>query len=132
MSETQNTTTAEVEVNDGMEIYHQNYNLDQKDNLDQIPEEAGIFGVFSLVRDTPSNCRIVKSSENLRQSVRLLFENAEDTGVRKFMQGPWIKYLKYQSLDSENEQIDELFNQWTEQFEPKVDEEGEYPGYYEY
>ena len=108
MNETQKTTQIEREGEEGMEIYHRDYNLDQEDNLDQIPDTQGVLGIFSLIRNDPSNCRLIKTSGNLRETVKSLFENADNIGVKKFMQGPWIKFLKYLIIDSEKGDKNEI------------------------
>ncbi len=116
-----------------LEVFHKAYNLDKKDNLTELPTEKAIFGIFAIVNEEPINCRYIGETENLQQSIRDLFENPQSEGMKKFMQGPWIQMLVYELLpDSGSEDRKKLVEEWTQKHEPKIDEEGEYPGYYDY
>ena len=87
-----------------MEVYHKEYNIDDKDNINELPEEPAVFGIFSIIHEVPVHCRYVGSTDNLRKSVREVFENPDSEGLKK-----------------EEERIKE--------YEPQVTEEGEYPEY---
>lgn len=109
-----------------LEIFHKDYNLDKKDNLDTLPEDGAVFGIFGIIHEKPVNCRYVGEAANLRKAVKELFENPGDEGFGKFMQGPWIQMLVYELTPSEEERA-EAVKQWTEKHSPKCDELGEYP-----
>jgi hypothetical protein len=116
-----------------LEIWHKNYNLAQKHNLNEIPAEKAVFGIFGIVNDEPLNCRYVSETENLQDAVIRLFENPEGQGMKKFMQGPWIQMLQFELMpQSSKEERKRATDEWIQKFQPKINEEGEYPGYYEY
>lgn len=112
------------------EIFHKDYNLDKKDNLDTIPEEAAVFAVCAIIHEKPVHCRFVGEAENLRLKVKELFEKAGDVseGFAKFMQGPWIQMLVYEAMPgSSQEDRAKKVEEWTKEHDPKCDEKGEYP-----
>lgn len=114
------------------EIWHRAYNLKGKDNLDEIPAEKAVFGIFGIVDEAPVNCRYVGETDNLREAVRMLFEKPEGTGLMKFMQGPWIKMLVFEvtsGASSDEKQL--VLKEWQDRYHPQIDDEGEYPGYYD-
>jgi hypothetical protein len=108
--------------------YHKDYNLDKKDNLDSLPEDAAVFGLFAIIHEKPVNCRFVGESDNLRKKVKELYENPGDEGFAKFMQGPWIQMLVYQSMPgASEEERKKAVEDWQKEHDPKCDENGEYP-----
>jgi hypothetical protein len=114
------------------EIWHREYNLDKKDNLLHLPQEKAVFGVFAIINEQPANCRYIGETDNLQFTIRQLFEEPEGPGLKKFFQGPWIKILQYDLVpDASKDERDKLVKEWTESCQPKIDEEGEYPGYYD-
>jgi hypothetical protein len=113
-----------------MEVYHKDYNIDNKDNLGQLPEEHAVFGIFAIIHEVPVHCRYVGSTDNLRKSVGNLFENPGSEGLKKFLQSPWIQMLCYELLpQSSEEERKQKEEEWLRDYEPKVTEEGEYPEY---
>jgi hypothetical protein len=115
-----------------LELWHKAYNLDKKDNLHDLPSQKAVFGIFAIVDDQPSNCRYVGQTEDLQQAVKTLFEKPEGTAMKNFMQGPWIQMIQYTLMpDSYLEERQEVVRDWERQFEPKIGEEGDYPGYYD-
>lgn len=113
-----------------MEVYHKDYNIDKKDNLDELPEEPAVFGIFGIIHETPVHSRYVGSTDNLRRSVRDVFEKPESEGLKKFMQSPWIQMLCYELLpNATEEERKQVEDEWIREFDPKVTEEGEYPEY---
>lgn len=116
-----------------LEVFHKDYNLDKKDNLSELPESKAVFGVFAIVNEEPINCRYISETDNLLKSVKDLFENPPSEGLKKFMQGPWIQMLVYELIhDSTKEEREQIVEEWNKKYDPKIDEEGEYPGYYDY
>lgn len=107
-------------------VCHKNYNLDKKDNLDSLPTQAAVFGVFAIIHEKPVHCRFVGETSNLQQTVRDLFEKPEGEGMKKFMQGPWYKMVNYELIDSEEDRK-KAVEAWTKEYSPKIDEKGEYP-----
>lgn len=113
-----------------MEVYHKDYNIDKKENLNELPEEPAVFGIFAIIHEVPVHCRYVGSTDNLRKSVRDVFEKPATESLKKFMQSPWIQMLCYESMPgSTEEQRKEKEAEWTREYEPKINEEGEYPEY---
>lgn len=116
-----------------LEVFHKDYNLDKKDNLSELPGEKAVFGIFAIVNDEPINCRYIGETENLQASIKNLFENPSSEGLKKFMQGPWIQMLVYEVMEgSSKEDRQKIIEEWNQLHNPKIDEEGEYPGYYDY
>ncbi|MCP4157186.1 MAG: hypothetical protein GY757_56265 [bacterium] len=111
---------------ENLEIFHKEYNLDKKDNLDTLPEEAAVFGIFAIIHEKPVHCRFIGESDNLQKAVRDLYENPEGEGFKKFMQGPWIQMLSYE-LTAEEDARKKAVEDWTKEHTPKCDDDGEYP-----
>jgi hypothetical protein len=111
-------------------IYHRDYNLDKRDNLSDLPQEKAVFGIFAMRNEKPVNCRFIDETDNLQQRIRELFEDPEKDGdgMVKFMQGPWIKHLIYESMpNSSNQERLEKLVQWEKEHRPRINEYGEYP-----
>ncbi|MBT1695431.1 hypothetical protein KK083_00995 [Fulvivirgaceae bacterium PWU4] len=114
------------------EIWHRAYNLKGKDNLDEVPAEKAVFGIFGIVDEAPVNCRYVAETDNLREAVKMLFEKPEGTGLLKFMQGPWIKMLVFEIIPGASpDETQTVLREWRDRYHPQIDDEGEYPGYYD-
>ena len=113
-----------------IEIFHKEYNIDKKDNLDELPEEPAVFGIFAIIHEVPVHPRYVSSTDNLRKAVRDIFENPGSEGLKKFMQSPWIQMLCYELMpDAAEEERKKKEEEWIKEYDPKVTEEGEYPEY---
>ena len=114
------------------EVYHKDYNLEKKDNLEELPEEKAVFGIFAIVDEKPINCRYISETENLQQEIKNIFENPQSEAMKAFMQGPWIKMVQYELTNGASaEERQKTVSEWTQEHDPKINEEGEYPGYYE-
>lgn len=114
------------------EIYHRDYNLDKKDNLEGLPELKAVFAIFAIVDEKPVNCRYISETENLQKEIKNIFENPLSEAMKKFIQGPWIKMLQYEIINGSSiEERQKVVSEWTLEHEPKISEEGEYPGYYD-
>lgn len=112
------------------EIYHKDYNLDKKDNMDELPEAPAVFGIFGIIHETPIHPRFISSTDNLRETIRSIFEKPEGEGMTKFMQGAWIQMLCYElvpGLSIEERKTKE--DAWINEYEPGINDEGEYPEY---
>ena len=108
-------------------VCHKDYNLDKKENLDEIPEQPAVFGLFAIIDDAPISPRYISSTDNLRKAVREVFENPNSTGLKKFMQGSWIKMLCYNLLlDSTEETRKAKEKEWIKKYEPQVTDNGDY------
>jgi len=116
-----------------IEVFHKDYNLDKKDNLSELPGEKVVFGIFAIVNEEAINCRYIGEIENLQAGIQDLFENPPSEGLKKFMQGPWIQMLVYEVMGGSSQaDRQKIVEEWNQQYNPKIDEEGEYPGYYDY
>lgn len=114
------------------EIWHKNFNLDSKDNLDEVPAEEAVYGIFAIVDEQPVNCRVVAQAENLQRAIKELFENPQAGGIRIFMQGTWIQMLQYQLMPGSSEAERLLVaEEWVLKFKPDITKDAEYPGYYD-
>lgn len=107
------------------EIYHSEYNIGQKDNLDLLPRDAATYALFAVIDDQPVNCRYVGCAEDLRAAVRRHFEQESDPGLRTFMQGPWIKLLLYQTAEQRTGEAAKV-GDWKLRYQPFCDPLGEY------
>ncbi len=110
------------------EIYHQHYNLEGKDNLEKLPAQPAIYGLFAIIDGAPVHCRHVGCCRDLQAAIRRHFESESQPGLRTFMQGPWIKMLVY-SLESSarpEPQLQTKLKQWQGQYDPFCDDAGEY------
>jgi hypothetical protein len=115
-----------------MEIYHRHYNLAGKDNLEELPAEKAVFGVFGIVGGEPVNCRYIGETDNLRKAIQELFDNPPGNGMKRFMQGAWIQMLQYEIMPSASPtEMRKAVEDWTLLHKPLVEEDGEYPGYYD-
>lgn len=116
-----------------LEVWHKDYNLDKKDNLNEVPTEKAVFGLFGIVNEEPINCRYIAESENLREAVKDVFEIPRGEGLKKFMQGPWIQMLVYEIMPGSTiKEREKAVAEWKQKYGPKIDNDGEYPGYYDY
>lgn|GEM_PF-1044120 len=110
-------------------VFHRDYNLDKKDNIDLFPEIPAVFGIFCLIRQFPVHPRHVGSTDNLRRSVRRLFEHPGSRGLKTYMQGPWLKMLCYLEMpDSSPEDRLKKEQEWIRRYTPGVTGNGQYPG----
>lgn len=109
-------------------VYHKNYNLDKKDNLDTLPTQPAVFGVFAIIHEKPVHCRYVGETSNFQQAIRDLFEKPEGEGMKKFMQGPWYKMVLYELMpEASEDDRKKAHEKWTKDYTPKIDEKGDYP-----
>lgn len=124
--------TIPIDVHRNMPVYHRQYNLSHKDNLSEIPEQGGVFGLFAIVEDEPANCRFIGSAKSIQDEIRNLFENPPNSGLKKFLHGPWISMLVYQLMtDNSEDQINATLHDWRKKFKPGIEDNGDYPGYYD-
>lgn len=112
------------------EIYHRSFHIDEKHNIDILPEQPAVFGIFAIVNETPVHPRVVGSTLNLRLEIKKMYEDPPNQGMKHFMQGSFIQMLCYQTLEgiSDNERL-EKEARWKEYYNPGVTDEGEYPNY---
>ena len=113
-----------------LEIFHREFNIDKKDNLDELPDEPAVFGIFGIIHNTPIHPRYVGSTNNLREALRATFENPKSEGLRLFMQGTWIQMLCYELLPDTSEKERKAKEEaWVNEYKPAVNDNGEYPEY---
>lgn len=112
-------------VIEDMIIYEKNNNLEHKDNLNDIPEEPAVYGIFARINGKPENCRLVSYALNLRKAVRNHFSKEEkDSCIRYFMNSIKIKTINYHLVnDMSKAEIEELVNSWIEKYDPTCSEE---------
>jgi len=114
------------------EIWHRDYNLSKRHNLHELPQQRAIFGIFGIVNEEPVNCRYIGEAADLQHEIEHLFENPEHEGLKKFMQGPWIQMVQYELTPAASpEENQHKILEWAQHYQPKIDAEGEYPGYYD-
>lgn len=116
-----------------LDIWHRDHNLAMKHNLQELPTAEAVFGIFAIVQGEPANCRYVAQTTNLRKAVTELFEDAPEGGIKKFMQGPWLQTMLYILMPASTAaEREKLAAEWALLHKPNIDEDGEYPGYYDY
>src|SRR5579872_6876465 len=103
-------------------ISHRAYNLKELDNLQELPVQPAIFGIFAIVDEKPANCRYIGETENLYIAIKDLYEINSGEGLQKFMQGPWIKMLQFLPMPgSTTEERISAMKPWIESHNPKID-----------
>jgi hypothetical protein len=119
----------EAETKTGREIDHvilkASNNLDGKDNLDQLPQEPAVYGIFGRINGTPTNCRFVGQCDNLQKEIKKHFSDEEaDSCLKTFMQSIKIKTINYQLMQasSEADRLNEM-KKWKSEYDPKCNEE---------
>lgn len=112
------------------EIFHKNFNFFKKDNLNEFSDSSAVFGIFGIIQETPVHPRFISSTNNLKRTIRELFENPPNEALRKYMQGPWIKMLCYELITNVSEaELKIKEKEWIDVFNPCINENGEYPDY---
>ena len=107
-------------------VYHKDYNLDKNDNINELPTVPAVYGIFAIIHEKPVHCRLVGETDNFQQAIRDHFEKPEGEGMTAYMQGPWIKLALYEEIADE-EARKKAVEEWTKEYDPKIDEKGEYP-----
>lgn len=104
-------------------LYKRDNNLDQKDNLDTLPEKKAVYGLFGRMQMSPANCRFIGVAQNLRAAVKLHYNDAEsDKSLLEFMRSIKIKQIVYLEL-KEGEDADAIASSWRERFKPECNAE---------
>lgn len=106
-------------------IQHKDFNLDSKDNLDEIPILPSIYALCGRVNGQAVNARYVGSTENLQAAVKAHFSAKEpNESLRNFMQSIKIKMLVFLTMpgSTENER-QEIKQQWENEMTPQCNDE---------
>lgn len=100
-------------------------NLDEKDNLNEIPKKPAVYGIFSRINGEPANCRFVGFADNLQEAIKGHFSFEEsDNCLKQFMNSIKIKALSYKIIeDISEEEKTTLIKQWKEEHNPECSEE---------
>jgi hypothetical protein len=106
-------------------LFQQDNNLDQRDNLHELPETAAVYAICGRVNNQAANCRYVGETENLRQAVRAHFSPLEPyESLRNFMQSIKIKELVYQPMPaSTREEREQKKQEWESRYRPAFTDE---------
>ncbi len=122
------TTTVENSFKTQMLLQQEN-NLDKKDNLDELPTSPAVFAICGRVNGKPANPRYVNISNNLRETVKLLFDK-DDTSlnvsdcVKSFVLSIKIKTIIYQDInDLIEQQREEIKMEWERKYKPECNEQ---------
>jgi hypothetical protein len=68
----------------------------------------------------------------LRKAVTDLFENPPGPAMKSFMQSPWVQMIVYEPCPEATAAARQaLADEWKSRHNPKLAEDGQYPGYYE-
>lgn len=106
-------------------LLHKDYNLDKKDNLDEIPALPAVYALCGRVNGQAVNARHVGSTDNLQSAVKAHFSDKETNEcLRNFMQSIKIKMLVFQTMPgtTENER-QEIKQQWDNKMTPRCTDE---------
>lgn len=112
------------------EIFHRDFNIDNKHNIDQLPETPAVFGLFGIINNTPIHPRYISSSDNLRDAIYDLYENPPNEGMRNFMQTNWVQMLCYETVEALSKEQREIKEAaWIAEYKPGINADGEYSEY---
>lgn len=113
-----------------LEIFHKDFNIDSKHNIDQLPELPAVYGIFGIIHQTPVHPRVISSTNNLRQAIKEAYENPQNEGLKNFMQTSWIQMLCYEMVTHlSDDERKEKQDAWINEYKPSVKDDGEYPEY---
>ncbi|QJB32847.1 hypothetical protein HF329_16595 [Chitinophaga oryzae] len=106
-------------------IYKADNNLDEKDNLDELPEEAAVYAISGRKNGTPANCRLVNYADNLREAIKRHFSTAEPQPcLRQFMQSIKIKTVDYLLMPgASEEEVAAVLSEWKTFYKPECNEQ---------
>jgi hypothetical protein len=106
-------------------LQHKDYNLDKKDNLDDLPALPAVYAICGRVNGQPVNARFVGATEDLLAAVKSHFSEAESNDVlRNYMRSIKIKMLLYKTLPYSTEEERQAAKQeWENKFQPKCTDE---------
>ncbi|MCG8318427.1 MAG: hypothetical protein MI921_02895 [Cytophagales bacterium] len=118
-----------IQLSDDVEIkyvvlYKKDNNLDELDNLNELPEQAAVYAICGRVNGQPVNPRFVGVTSNLKESIMKHFDSSESHDcLRQFMQSIKIKSLIYKVLeDSGEEQREKAKLHWQDKYKPECNE----------
>lgn len=108
-----------------MTLLKKDNNLDQLDNLNEIPAMPAVYAICGRVNNAPANPRMVGAAMNLQQAVTAHFSEAEtDDCLGAFMRSIKIKELVYEILpDATPELLAQKKEAWTAKLNPACNEE---------
>lgn len=120
----QRSKTLREKVSD-FRIYKADNNLDQKDNLDELPAEAAVYAVSGRKNGAPANCRLVNYAVNLREAIKGHFSTAEPQPcLRQFMQSIKIKTVDFLLMPgASEEEVAAVLNEWKAYYKPECNEQ---------
>jgi hypothetical protein len=101
-----------------MQLFKKDNNLDQKDNLDEVPEETAVFTICGRVNGFAANPRYVGATKNLREAVKELFNTTDCVG--QFMNSIKLKDLLYEVVAED--QLENKKAEWESKFKPQCNE----------
>lgn len=116
-----------IDIGPGMQqvtLLKKENNLDQLDNLSELPEQPAVYAICGRVNNKPANARMVGTAANLREAVLMHFSDGETNEcLRQFMQSIKIKELVYELLPgASSEQLAQKKTEWSAQFKPACNE----------
>lgn len=102
-------------------IEHENYNLDGRDNLDEIPDKKGVYAICGRVNGKPVNARWVGQADNLQEAVKNHYsDNETNASLRDYMRSIKTKALIYKCMPKAAlNELEEAQEGWKAQFNPE-------------
>ncbi len=120
-------TTQDNSIKDQV-LFHQENNIDGKDNLNNLPESAAVYAICGRVNGKPANARYVGITNNLQDTLKQLFDKEVPAPegndcFKTFMLSIKIKTILYLSTDglTEDEQIEQK-KIWNNKYKPECTE----------
>jgi hypothetical protein len=106
-------------------LQHKDYNLDKKDNLDDLPALPAVYAICGRVNGQPVNARFVGATEDLLSAVKSHFGETEGNDMlRNYMRSIKIKMLLYKAMPYSTEEEREAARQeWENRMQPKCTDE---------
>jgi len=105
-------------------LYKKENNLDQVDNLHELPELPAVYAISGRINGVPANCRYIGITQNLCESIKKHFSDSEThVCLRQFMQSIKIKTLNYEvTLDFSSEELTKKKEEWEKRFKPECND----------
>lgn len=106
-------------------LQHKDFNLDKKDNLDDLPALPAVYAICGRVNGQPVNARFVGATDDLLAAVKSHFGETEGNDMlRNYMRSIKIKMLLYKAMPYSTEEEREVVRQeWENRMQPKCTDE---------
>ncbi len=107
-------------------LYNADFSLGELDTISELPEISAVFAICGRINGKAANCRVVRSTQNLRKSIRDLYTDVEqDQCILDYMRSIKTKIILFREVPAEKykEAKDDLVEEWTKLLKPVCNEE---------